>query len=59
MRNQEFKMETLFLIHQKLPVGMQPTLEDWNKAYEMVYTKAVIDTIEWKLNHITISRGSF
>ena len=50
-------METLFLIHQKVPVGMSVTDADWNKAYELVYTKALIDTIEWKMDYITIKGG--
>lgn len=47
----EVQMEVLFLIHQKLPIGMEMADEDWNKACDMVYVEAVLETIKWKLEN--------
>lgn len=47
-------MEVLYLIHQKMPVGVAVTDADWNLAYDMVRANACIDTLKWKLENMQI-----
>lgn len=55
--SQDMKMETLFLIHKIAPVGVPINEDDYNKAYKIVHTKALIETVKWMQQNMTINRS--
>jgi hypothetical protein len=46
--------QILGVLKRKMPFGVLVTDEDWNNAYDMVWATAAIETMEWKLDNISI-----
>jgi hypothetical protein len=51
-------VEVLGLVKKKTPAGVAISEDDIRWASEIVYTQHVIDTLEWKMNNITIKGES-